>query len=66
MSWLLMLVLLASIFSWVLTHRYQEEIDELKKKHNSEIDDYQDQIYDTMNEIVELETKIKDLKRRKY
>jgi len=66
MSWLLMLILLSSILSWVLTHKYQEEIIELKKKHDKELDDYRDQIYEVVNDNLELKQQMQDIKRRNY
>lgn len=66
MSWLLMLVLLASILAWTITHKYQEEIEELKSKHIKEIDDYKDEIYEIVNENLELKEQIENNKRRRY
>lgn len=37
MTWLLTLVLLTAILSWVITHKYQEDNMELKKEHKKEV-----------------------------
>ena len=66
MTWLLMLILCSSIFSWAITHKYQEENIELKKKHQEEIDDFKDQIYDVINDNLELKKRLQDIERRRY
>lgn len=66
MNWLLTLILCTAILSWVVTHKYQEEIEELKKKHKKEIKEYENELFDALNYQVELQNEIKDLKRRKY
>ncbi len=64
MTWLLTLVLLTAIFSWTLTHKYQEEIIDLKKQHDKDIKDYENELYDRVSENLELVEKIAELKRR--
>ena len=66
MTWLLMVVLCSSILSWAITHRYQEENIELKKKHQDEIDDFKEQIFDVINDNLELKKRLQDNERSKY
>lgn len=66
MTWLLMLILCSSIISWAITHRYQEENIELKKKHQDEIDDFKEQIFDVINDNLELKKRLQDNERSKY
>ena len=66
MTWLLTLILLTAIMSWVVTHKYQEEIDALKEEHKQEISRYHDEIYDNVLEIADLNQKLDNYKRRKY
>ena len=59
MNWLLTLVLLTSIISWYITHNYQEKIIELEKKYQKELQDYQVELYQAYDKILDLENKLK-------
>lgn len=63
MTWLLMLILLSSIASWAFTHKYQEQIIELREQHIKEIDEYNDEINRLMGQVLELQHEIQSYKK---
>lgn len=66
MNWLLTLILLSTIISWAITHRYQEEREKLINKHKKEIQEYEEELYAALNQNLELTNELAEAKRRQY
>lgn len=58
-----MLILLSSIVSWAFTHKYQEQIIELREKHIKDIDEYNDEIQRLLGQVLELQHEIENYKK---
>lgn len=59
MTWLLTIILISAIIGWVNASSYADKMDELRKKHDKEIEEYQDQLRLVMNDLLETKHELK-------
>jgi hypothetical protein len=59
MNWFLTLILISVIISWIYTHKYLEQIDDLKEEFDKKEREYQKEINKLGYQCVELRQKLR-------